>query len=163
MIKLLGIIDKEGVSKMGMKTTRKKFTEWEKKHLKQPLSFDDVWELGKEKYRFDTQDLIGIYVFENIKTNRFYVGSSHHIFGRLKSHASSMKLGKHSYQDTNEDFKKNGKNSFIFKILTYSNNSQLQKFEKSWLQTYSKKEKLYNQAEIDNWDTAKGRYVRNRW
>ncbi|MBS3678964.1 GIY-YIG nuclease family protein [Ornithinibacillus massiliensis] len=148
---------------MGMKTTRKNFTEWEIKHLNQPLSFDDVWELGKEKYRLDTQDLIGIYVFQNIKTNRFYVGSSHHIFGRLKSHASSMKSGKHSYQEINEDFKKHGKESFVFKILTYCNNSQLHRFEKSWLQTYSEKEKLYNQVEIDNWDKPKGRWIRNRW
>ena len=148
-----------------MQTTRKSFTEWEMKYLNQPLSFDDIWELGKDKYRDrgDSHALIGIYVFQNIKTNRFYVGSSHHIFGRLKSHASSMKSGRHSYQKINEDFEKYGKDSFVFKILTYCNNTQLHRFEKSWLQTYSEKEKLYNQAELDSWDTAKGRWVRNRW
>jgi hypothetical protein len=129
---------------MGMETTRKNFTEWELKYLNQLLSFDNVWELGKEKYRLNTQDLIGIYVFQNIKTNRYYVGSSHHIFGRLKSQALKMKSGKHNYTEVNEDFKEYGKESFAFKILTYCNNSQLNKFEKSWLETYSAKEKLYN-------------------
>ncbi|WP_214482830.1 hypothetical protein [Bacillus sp. SM2101] len=116
-----------------MKTTRKNFTEWEIKYLNQPISFDDVWELGKEEYRFNTQDLIGIYVFHNIKTNRFYVGNSDYIFAGLKSHASSMKSGKHNYSEINEDFKKYGKNSFVFKILTYCSISQLRKFKKSWL------------------------------
>ncbi|GAE36684.1 GIY-YIG nuclease family protein [Halalkalibacter akibai] len=148
---------------MGLKTTRKNFTEWELKHLTRPLTFDEVWELGKEKYRWDTQDLIGIYEFHNLKTNRFYVGSSHHIFGRLKSHASSMKTGKHSYPEINEDFRKYGKDSFVFNILTYCSNSQLRKFEKSWLQTLSEKETLYNQTELNNWDTAKGRWIRKRW
>lgn len=76
--------------------------------------------------------------------------------------SGSLKSEKHSYQEINEDFKKYGKDSFVFIILTYCNNSQLHRFEKSWLQTYSEKEKLYNQVEIDNWDTAKGRWVRNR-
>ncbi|MBO1514082.1 GIY-YIG nuclease family protein [Metabacillus bambusae] len=148
---------------MGFETTRKNFTEWEMKHLNQSLSFDDVWELGKEKYRYSTEDLKGIYVIQNNKTNRFYVGSSHHIFGRFKSHASLIKSGNHSYQEINEDFKRYGKESFVFKILTYCNNSQLHRFEKSWLQTYSEKAQLYNKAELDSWDKAKGRWARNRW
>ncbi|KMK76332.1 GIY-YIG nuclease family protein [Alkalihalobacillus pseudalcaliphilus] len=148
---------------MGMKTTRKNFTEWEIKNFNQSFSFDDVWELGKEKYRIDTQDLIGIYVFQNIESNRCFVGRSSHIFGRLKNHALSMKSGKHSYSEINEDFKNYGKNSFVLKILTYCNNSQLISFEKSWLKTYSDKEKLYNQDKLDNWDTAKGRWIRKRW
>ncbi|WP_149155942.1 hypothetical protein [Bacillus sp. CH30_1T] len=74
-----------------------------------------------------------------------------------------MKSGKHKYTEVNEDFKEYGKESFAFKIITYCNNSQLHRFEKSWLETYSAKEKLYNQTEIDNWDTPRGKWVRNRW
>ncbi|KAA0564635.1 hypothetical protein F0342_10830 [Bacillus sp. CH30_1T] len=66
----------DGLEKWGWKQREKNFTEWELKYLNQLLSFDDVWELGEEKYRLNTQDLIGIYVFQNIKTNRY----SHTIF-----------------------------------------------------------------------------------
>ncbi|MGF2618456.1 hypothetical protein FZC84_21355 [Rossellomorea vietnamensis] len=148
---------------MKLKTDRKKFTDWEMQFMDRHLSFVEVWELGKESRRHHTQDLVGIYSFRNIETNKIYVGSSHHIFGRMQSHASSMRLGKHSYEEINEDFKKYGKNSFEFSILTYCSVSQLHTFEKRWLMFYNESGELYNQAELDKWDTPKGRYARKYW
>ncbi|QHA38766.1 hypothetical protein D5E69_23330 (plasmid) [Rossellomorea marisflavi] len=151
---------RKGALLMGLKTTRKSFTSWELKFSDKVLSFDEIWELGKESQRIHNQDLIGIYRIKNVFSNKVYVGSSHHIFGRLRSHATQMQLGKHPYDEINKDFKLFGKESFIFDIITYCNNSQLRSFEKSWLKVFYEESQLYNAKEYINWNKPSGRWRR---
>jgi predicted GIY-YIG superfamily endonuclease len=148
---------------MGLTTKRKNFTEWETENINRSFSFLDVWELGKEKYRNSKQNLIGVYLIKNIKTDKIYIGSSHHILGRLKSHASNMKAKKHNYLEINNDFIAYGEESFIFEIITYCNRSELKRFEKSWLETYNKEKTLYNKLELDQWNTPRGRWNRKQY
>lgn len=140
---------------------KKQLFNYEKECLGKSFGYEEIWEQGKKTQIDKNGELIGIYVISNLKSNFNYVGSSHNIMQRLKTHISNMKNNKHVNKDISEDVIKYGLDSFEFKILEYCSNSKLSRAELKYLKEYNEKGiKLYNLNELENWNNSHNRFLR---
>jgi len=76
---------------------------------------------------------IGIYCIINIITLDFYIGSSKHIYYRLREHLSKFRKGKHHSKHMQASFNKYGEDSFLAGILDICEESSLIEKEEFWI------------------------------
>jgi len=75
----------------------------------------------------------GIYIIENIRDGKMYIGSSSHIPQRISSHKRSLRRGDHQNNHLQRAWNKYGKESFRFKIVERCPVEKLIEQEQSWL------------------------------
>ncbi len=71
----------------------------------------------------------GIYCIINIYNNKIYIGQSSNILKRKKEHFRTLKNGYHKNTHLQRAYNKYGKNNFIFKVLIYCDNDELDMYE----------------------------------
>lgn len=66
----------------------------------------------------ETLDLVGVYRIKNIKTNKFYIGSTIDSFRmRLKAHKEALNRGSHKNKYLQNAWNKYGAEAFVFEIV----------------------------------------------
>jgi len=75
----------------------------------------------------------GIYKIVNIKTSKFYIGSSDNIDKRWKRHISELKKRKHHSVYLQRSFNKHGKTNFMLQIIELCNKKELLNIEQKYL------------------------------
>ena len=94
-----------------------------------------------------SQMIIGyIYKIINIKTNKFYIGSTINFEKRKKRHISDLRKNKHHCLYLQNAYNKYGENAFIFKerILQIKNKEELLQIEERYINFCWKSGMLYN-------------------
>ncbi len=64
----------------------------------------------------------GVYQIVNLRTGKFYIGSSSNCQKRLNNHRSSLRSGNHHNIYLQRSFDKYGESVFVFEQITYSEN-----------------------------------------
>lgn len=89
-----------------------------------------------------SEDCTGIYCIINIITLDCYIGSSKHIYYRLREHLSKLRMNKHHSNHLQNSFNKHKENSFISGIIDICEESLLIEKEEYWIDlvkpTYNK-------------------------
>lgn len=88
--------------------------------------------------------MIGIYKIENTKNNKVYIGQSRNIERRWSEHLGYLQKGTHHCKKLQEDFRKFGISSFSFSIIVLCGVEELDFLEKSYINYYSLRTKIYN-------------------
>lgn len=81
----------------------------------------------------------GIYIINNTKSNKVYIGVSTDLRGRLKTHYHKLNNNKHHNKHLQHSVNKYGISNFNFEILEYTNNlndTELLKKENKYQQLY---------------------------
>ena len=90
----------------------------------------------------------GVYLIENIITNKVYVGSSKEIKLRWRHHLRALKKGIHDNPSLQEDWNEYGEDSFSFQVLEECKASQLLVVEQAYFDSFKDdKIPLYNYGE----------------
>lgn len=76
---------------------------------------------------------IGVYKITNIKTGKFYIGSSVNIEGRIKGHFKDLELNTHRNQHLQNSYNKYGKDAFIWSILEITDEKNLRIIEDKYI------------------------------
>lgn len=97
-------------------------------------------------------DSIGVYIIENLNTNKFYIGSTVVSFNkRIKDHLSDLRRGNHHSKKLQRSFKKHGESSFRFRVLEVCRVCNTRQTEQKWI---NKMQPFYNMTmtvgNIDN-------------
>lgn len=77
--------------------------------------------------------MIGIYIIQNIVTNKNYVGSSIDIDDRWSNHRARLNMEQHANRYLQRAWKKYGKESFTFTVLEQCLTEQLAARELHWI------------------------------
>lgn len=79
----------------------------------------------------------GIYIIENIRNKKVYIGSTIVTFQkRFKQHIAMLKLNKHSSKGLQSDFNEFGVNGFTYLMLEEVNDfSKIRDIERHWIET----------------------------
>ena len=88
--------------------------------------------------------MIGIYKIENTKNNNVYIGQSTKIERRWSEHLGYLQKGTHHCKKLQEDFRRFGISSFSFSIIVLCGVEELDFLEKSYINYYSLRTKIYN-------------------
>lgn len=80
--------------------------------------------------------LSGIYIIENIKNGKRYVGSAKNLLDRAYGHLRTLKLNKHHNFHLQKSFNENGIDSFVFYILFYMEKNLLIEYEQKVMDHY---------------------------
>ena len=83
----------------------------------------------------------GIYVITNIKTGEKYIGQSKNIYQRINNHKSLLRNHRHIYKNgqpslLQKEWDKYGDQNFVFDILQFCKVSELNNYEKYWINFY---------------------------
>jgi group I intron endonuclease len=70
-------------------------------------------------------DIQGIYQIRNVKTNESYIGSSRHVFKRLRDHLTFLSRGSHINKILERSWNDYGAPSFIFLCVEEVPDAQL--------------------------------------
>lgn len=101
----------------------------------------------------------GIYKLTNLLNGRFYIGSSKNLHKRKGEHFSSLKIGKHRNRLIQEDFDRDGVESFSFEIVLYCDSTNLIFYEQKFLDKYFDRGctcyNLYSKANSQNCKESK--------
>lgn len=77
----------------------------------------------------------GVYIIENTKTNKYYIGSTLVSFERrFKDHIKKLRSDNHHSKKLQRSFNKHGEESFKFRILEVTKNAR--EVEQKWLDKY---------------------------
>jgi group I intron endonuclease len=86
----------------------------------------------------------GVYVLENLITNKVYIGSSTmRVIKRIEHHISMLRVGKHKNSYLQHAFNKYGETSFYASIIENTEKSTTLEREQYWIDK-EEKENLYN-------------------
>lgn len=86
----------------------------------------------------------GIYAIKNKMDNKMYIGQSNNIDKRMKYHLCRLNTNNHHNPHLQNAFNKYGKNNFIFKVLEYCNEKELNDKEIYYINHYNSQDKGYN-------------------
>lgn len=86
----------------------------------------------------------GVYAITCIPSAKIYVGCSSDIKGRLKTHLSDLRSGRHVNNHLQASWVKYGSNSFQFEVLEYTDDYF--EAEKKWIKELHSYEKGFNQS-----------------
>lgn len=76
----------------------------------------------------------GVYIIENIVTNKYYIGSTKVRFSsRFKKHLELLRLNKHHSKKLQRSYNKHGENSFKFRVLEVCETDQVRLKEQEWI------------------------------
>jgi len=89
-------------------------------------------------------DTSGIYGITNLRSGDMYIGSSIHIFQRMKEHKRSLKANNHHNRYLQYSWNRYGEDVFIFKPIEFVKETLLNDREKFWSEHFSKRTDLYN-------------------
>jgi len=88
-----------------------------------------------------------IYLIENKKLNKYYVGKSVDCFSRWQSHLQSLFYKKHHNKELQEDFDNGHYTDLVFSILKVSTAKKIGQLEKVYIEKYKNSGKvLYNKT-----------------
>ena len=77
---------------------------------------------------------IGVYIIENTKTNKYYVGSTMVGFRtRVNKHLGTLRRGVHHSKKLQRSFKKHGEDVFKFRILEVCSKDEVRAKEQEWI------------------------------
>lgn len=91
--------------------------------------------------------LCGIYIIENIKINKVYIGQSTDINRRFTNHRYELKNHVHCNKYLQSSWNEHGENSFAFKILCVCSIDELNEKEKYFIKKYNSYKKGFNNTE----------------
>jgi group I intron endonuclease len=94
----------------------------------------------------------GVYMIENIKTNKKYIGSSKDIHKRWSEHKALLIKGKHHSIKLQRSYNKTkNKEIYVFSIIEIINDTNLLKErEQYWIDFYDSFKNGYNCSAVDN-------------
>jgi group I intron endonuclease len=75
----------------------------------------------------------GIYKIINIKTNEFYIGSSHKLEKRKRTHFSDLRRNRHHSIHLQRSYNKYGRDNFKFEVIEYCEEVRLLDLENYYL------------------------------
>ena len=106
----------------------------------------------------------GIYCIINIYNNKIYIGQSSNILKRKKEHFITLKNGYHKNIHLQRAYNKYGKNNFIFKVLMYCDNDELDMYENFFIKIFqaTNRDKGYNILEYSTQNPSKTQEVRDK-
>lgn len=87
----------------------------------------------------------GIYEIRNIKNGRRYIGSAVKVAKRWREHVRQLDEGKHSNRFLSRCWKKNGRDSFVFRVLLVCDKKNLIMYEQIMIDFYKPE---YNSAPV---------------
>lgn len=87
----------------------------------------------------------GIYEIRNIKNGRRYIGSAVKVAKRWREHVRQLDAGKHSNRFLSRCWKKNGRDSFVFRVLLACDQPNLVMYEQLLIDFYKPE---YNSAPV---------------
>lgn len=90
------------------------------------------------------EKLSGIYCIRNIINNKVYIGKSINLLKRKTSHFSNLKQNKHKNFKLQGSINKYGIDKFIFEILEYCDNKDIDLKEIEYINKYNSSIKGYN-------------------
>ncbi|MQR85935.1 hypothetical protein GFV16_08395 [Bacillus megaterium] len=86
-------------------------------------------ELLKYKKNADLPNKAGIYVLENVKNNKVYIGCSLDLRARIATHRSLLLSGKHHSREIQSAFNKDNLLVKVLAVLPHANQSLLKEAE----------------------------------
>jgi group I intron endonuclease len=93
--------------------------------------------------------LPGIYAIRNVRTGKFYVGSSVDMFRRWSAHRSCLNKGSHKSQKLQRSWNKYGASCFEFSVLQVVRDiAELESIEQVWLDRMDAVDNGYNAMKI---------------
>lgn len=96
----------------------------------------------------------GVYRLQNLKTGKFYIGSSLNLLRRYWQHRQSMLNGSHKNPNIKEDSKIYGRDVFCFGVVEYCDKNKLDEREQYFIDTW--KPEYNRRQDADNpksgWD-----------
>lgn len=104
----------------------------------------EKWGIMKKqvKYYGHRDKESGIYRIQNIKTGRFYIGSTINFYNRHHSHMTQLLLNTHQNPLMQKDANEYGRDLFVFGVVEYCNKDELkykeQYYMSLWNPTYNK-------------------------
>lgn len=78
----------------------------------------------------------GIYAIHNIKSNKYYIGSSSNLRKRKNQHFRDLRSNKHPNRHLQSAVNRNGLDNFIFITLEITEKAQLIEIEQKWINIY---------------------------
>jgi group I intron endonuclease len=84
----------------------------------------------------ETLQCCGVYAIENTKDGSVYIGQSVNIEQRFKTHQYQLRIGYHTNHALQRAWKEYGKSSFVFKVLEYCPESELDKREYHYIKAH---------------------------
>jgi group I intron endonuclease len=88
--------------------------------------------------------ITGIYKITNIVNNKVYIGSSHNIVNRWKTHLRGLKNNKHHSKKLQNSFNKHGIDKFTFEVIEECSRELLIEIEQYWIDKLDSYNKGYN-------------------
>ena len=85
-----------------------------------------------KKSKQSLHNICAVYQIKNIKNNKVYIGSSKDIGSRWAEHKRDLKVGVHRNQHLQKSYNKYGKNNFVFEILEYIDDINIQYEREQW-------------------------------
>jgi group I intron endonuclease len=78
----------------------------------------------------------GVYIIENIVTNKYYIGSTSVSFrSRFNKHLGTLRRNSHHSKKLQRSYLKHGESAFKFKVLEICDGSKVRKKEQEWIDT----------------------------
>jgi len=74
-----------------------------------------------------------IYILHNLKSEKYYIGSTCNFFSRVSRHKRELNNGTHHNKYLQRSYLKNGADSFCFDILEYCSKDTLHQKEQKWI------------------------------
>jgi group I intron endonuclease len=102
------------------------------------------------KIDYSLSNKSGVYKIKNIKTGKFYIGSSCNLYNRLYEHFRYLKLNKHANPKLQSSYNKHGEDSFEYEIMMFDSCENCFKAEQFCFDTYKPEYNVYLQAEMTN-------------
>jgi hypothetical protein len=78
-------------------------------------------------------EISGIYIINNLKNKKFYIGSSKNLYDRLHQHFHNLKYKKHHSNHLQNSYNKYGEDAFNYSILELCNVENLEEREQYWI------------------------------
>lgn len=89
----------------------------------------------------------GIYIIQNTKNNKIYIGSTKNFCHRWQEHVCDLNKNRHGNPHLQSSWNKYGKNNFIFKVIKHCNIKELIIYEQFYLDNHFGK-KCYNMCPV---------------
>lgn len=83
-----------------------------------------------------------VYAIQHNVTKKIYIGSSHDVDTRYKSHIWALRAGKHSVSDMQEDYDEHGEDYSVF-ILDEITSYDKRGLEYEWMRKYNSIDRNY--------------------
>lgn len=87
--------------------------------------------------------ICGIYIIKNIINDKVYIGQSVDIYHRWMQHKADLRNGHHHNEHLQRAWNKYGEENFEFRVLTECDESELNNFEKLFIEEYKSHDGCY--------------------